>query len=107
MERVEVNLNGVKSNANFEVIEIVYETNMYSTLLGTDWAFDNSAILNFMNNKMSFELNAVRLVAPLDPQEGERYNKLVKDDVEIKEIDNLYNITTRRKTMPTLLQMRS
>ena len=36
MKRVEVNLDGVKSLANFEVIEIVDESDPYPTLLGID-----------------------------------------------------------------------
>lgn len=53
MERVEVNLDGVKSLADFEVIEIVDETNLYSTFLGINWEFDNSSILNLKNNFFS------------------------------------------------------
>lgn len=67
MERVEVNLDAVKSTTNFEVIEIVDETDSYPTFLGIDWAFDNSENLNLKNKKMSFKSNIMRLVAPLDP----------------------------------------
>lgn len=37
------------------------------------------------------------LGAPLDPKEGERYIELVKTELDTKEIDNLYNIKTRRE----------
>lgn len=46
MKRVEVNLDGVKILAYFEVIEIVPNTNPYTTLLGIHLMFENSAILN-------------------------------------------------------------
>lgn len=41
-----VDINGVQSTTDFEVLEIVDETYPYLTLLGVDWAFDNNAIIN-------------------------------------------------------------
>lgn len=46
---------------------------------------------------MSFESETMRLIAPLHTREGEMYIELVKDELDIGEIDNLYNITTRRE----------
>lgn len=46
---------------------------------------------------MSFELDVVRLVEMLNPREEERYTKSVRDELEAKAINNLYNITTRRE----------
>jgi hypothetical protein len=43
---VTVDLDGVHSKEDFEVIEIVDETTPYPTLLDFYWAFDNQAILN-------------------------------------------------------------
>lgn len=37
----------------------------------------------------------VRLVTPLDLCEGERYTKSIREELEIEEIDNLYNIKER------------
>lgn len=36
-----MDIDGVHSVANFEVSEIVDDSNPYPTLLGLDWAFDN------------------------------------------------------------------
>lgn len=55
MEKVEVNLDGVKSIGNFEAIEIVDEIDSFLALLRLDWAFDNSSILNLKNKKMQFD----------------------------------------------------
>ena len=46
---------------------------------------------------MLFESDTMWLIAPLDPREGERYIKLVKEELDTKEIENLYNITARRE----------
>jgi hypothetical protein len=41
LKGVKVDLDGVHSKANFEVIEIVDGTTPYPTLLGLDWEFEN------------------------------------------------------------------
>jgi hypothetical protein len=46
LEQVEVNIEGVKTKVDFEVIEIMDESDPYPTLLGIDWAFDNNVVLN-------------------------------------------------------------
>jgi hypothetical protein len=38
-----------------------------------DWAFDNEAVINLKTRKMTFESNKYRLIAPLDPSEGEMF----------------------------------
>jgi hypothetical protein len=63
----------VHTKANFEVIEIVDVTTPYPTLLGLDWAFENQAIINLKTRKMKFESGDYRIIAPLDPSEGERF----------------------------------
>jgi len=80
LEKVEVNIEGVKTKANFEVIEIMDESDPYPTLLGIYWAFDNNVVLNLKKRKMSFEIDTVVMVTPLDPYEGDNYNELVDED---------------------------
>jgi hypothetical protein len=46
LEQVEVNMEGMKKKADFEVIEIMDDSDPYHALLGIDWAFDNNAMLN-------------------------------------------------------------
>jgi hypothetical protein len=43
---VSVNIDGVRSVADFEVIEIVDGSTPYPTLLGLDWEFDNQTIID-------------------------------------------------------------
>jgi hypothetical protein len=46
---VEVDIEGVKTRAYFEVIEIMDDSKPYPSLPGIDWVFDNNAILNMKN----------------------------------------------------------
>jgi hypothetical protein len=68
-----VDLYGVCTKEDFEVIEIVDDTTPYLALLGLDWVFDNRTIINLKTRKMTFESREYRVIAPLDPSEGERF----------------------------------
>ena len=46
---------------------------------------------------MRFESENLKLVTPLDPREGGRYTKPVKEEVEYENIRELYNITMRHE----------
>jgi hypothetical protein len=50
-----VDLDGVRTMADFEVFDIVNNTSPYPTLLGLDWAYDNQAIINLKTRNMIFE----------------------------------------------------
>jgi hypothetical protein len=50
-----VDLDGVCTKEDFEIIEIVYGTTPYPTFLGLDWEFDNQTIINLKTRKMTFE----------------------------------------------------
>lgn len=54
-----VNLYGVRTSTNFEVIESVDGTNPYQTLMGIDWAFDNFAIIDLIKRKIIVEVGYV------------------------------------------------
>ena len=73
LKGVTVDLDGVRTMAYFEVIEIVDGTTPYPTLLRLDWEFDNHAIINLKKRKMTFESGEYRVITPLDPSEGERF----------------------------------
>jgi hypothetical protein len=70
LKAVTVDLDGVCTKANFEVIEIVDGKTPYPKFLGLDWAFDNQAIINLKTRKMTFELGEYKFIVPLDPSEG-------------------------------------
>jgi hypothetical protein len=83
--------------ANFEVMEIMDDSDPHSTLLGIDWAFDNNVVLNLKKRQMSFETDTLHMVAPLDPYEGDQYNDPMDEDVQSYVVENIYKITQYRE----------
>jgi hypothetical protein len=43
---------------------------------------------------MSFETNILRIIAPLDLNEGDIYNEPMNEDAHSSIIENIYNITS-------------
>jgi hypothetical protein len=70
MEHVPMDIDGVRTFVDFEVIEIVDDNYHYPALLGIDWAFNNSTIVELKKRRMTFEGDVLRFIAPLDPDEG-------------------------------------
>jgi hypothetical protein len=62
--------DGVRTFADFEVIEIVDSSFPYPALLGIDWAFNNSTVVDLKKIRMKFERYGLQVIAPLDPDEG-------------------------------------
>lgn len=90
-----MNIDGVKRKVDFEVIEIIDVTNPYPTLLGIEWDFDNVAILNLKKRQMRFESEDLIVVTLLDPNEGEHYVELVREDLDKVDLDHFYNVTVK------------
>jgi hypothetical protein len=44
LENVEIDFSGVKTVADFEVIDIMGDKDHYPALLGIDWCYDNYAV---------------------------------------------------------------
>jgi hypothetical protein len=91
---VKVDLNGLCTMEDFEVIEIVDGTTPYPPLLGLDWEFDNQYIINMKTRKMTFESGEYKFIAPLDPSKGERF--VEPTCLDLQEINQLY-ITTMQE----------
>ena len=68
--QVPVEVEGIRTYAEFEDIDIIDETYPYPTLLGIDWAIENHTFINFKRRTLSFEDSEMRVVAPIDPLEG-------------------------------------
>ena len=73
LSQVPINIEGLCTFVDFEVINIVDDTNPYPVILGIDWAIDNQIIINLKKKILSFEDNEMRVVSPIDPLEGQRY----------------------------------
>ncbi len=65
-----VDIEGVSTRTDFEVIEIVDESTPYPTLLGIDWATDMNGATNLKKRTMIFETKSLHVVVLLDPAEG-------------------------------------
>ena len=55
LEGVEVEISGVKTYTDFEVIDIMGDKDPYPALLGINWAFENYAIIDLKKELMIFE----------------------------------------------------
>ena len=63
-------VKGLRTYAEFKVIDIFYDTNPYPALLGIDWEIENQTIINFKKRILSFEDSEIRVVAPIDSLKG-------------------------------------
>ena len=87
-----VDVEGMNTRADFDIIEVVYGEWSYPTLLGIGWADDSMVVINFKKWMMMFENQDIRVIAPMDLHEGRQYIELVKDEV-VREWDHTYNIS--------------
>lgn len=85
-----IDIEGVRTVADFEVTEIVDDSNPYPSLIALNWAFDNLAITNLKKRKMVFEKYDMRVFVPLDPSKGVRYTEPIRDEYCATDIDNIY-----------------
>jgi hypothetical protein len=67
LKGVIVDLDEVRTKADFEVSEIVDGTTLYPSLLRLDWVFENKDIINLNTRNMIFESREYRVIIPLDP----------------------------------------
>ena len=72
---LQIDIDGVSTFADFEVIEIIDDSNPYPALLGIEWAMENAAVINLKKRQMVFEGKEFRVILPLDPSQGERYTE--------------------------------
>ena len=54
LQEVIVDIEGASVLEDFEVIEIVDDSNPYPALLGIDWATDMNGVINLKKRKMIF-----------------------------------------------------
>ena len=74
-----MDIDGVRTFTDFEVIEIVDDNCPYPTLLGIDWDFNNSIVVDLKKRRMTFERDGLMVIAPLDPYEVQRYRKPIRE----------------------------
>ena len=92
LQHLLVEVEGMKTYADFDVIEIIDESSSYPALLKIGWDNDNLAIINFNKRVMNFENHDMKIISPLDPSEGRRYVKPLKGKF-VGGWDHAYNIS--------------
>lgn len=80
LKGVTMDFKGVSMQADFEVIEIVDDSNPYPTFLGIDWSTDMNGVINLKKQKMIFEKKSLRVVVPLNPTKGACCMEPVRED---------------------------
>ena len=73
LSQVPIDIEGLRTFVDFEVINIVDDMNPYPVLLGIYWAIDNQTIINFKKRISSLRDDEMRVVSPNDPLEGKIY----------------------------------
>ena len=96
LSNVPVDIDGVQSLVDLEVLEIIDDRNPFPALLGIDWAFDNLAVINLKKKQMTFEGHNIIIIAPLDPSKGPRYTEPIQQEEELRDTDDLYKMTTTK-----------
>ena len=82
LESVEIDVAGVKTVAEFEVVKIMGNKDPYPTLLGIDWAYENYAVIDLKKDTMTFEADGIKVVQTLDPYVGLRYTEPTDNNME-------------------------
>ena len=82
LSQVPVDIDGVRSFMDFEVIEIIGDSKPYPALLGIDWVIGNMAVIDLKRRQMTFEDVQIRVIAPLDPFQGPRYIEPIRAEEE-------------------------
>jgi hypothetical protein len=89
-----MDINKVRTFAYFKVIEIADDRCPYPAFLGIDWTFNNSTFLDLKKIKMTFEGDGLRVISPLDPDEGQRYIEPIREEDHTYELENIYKLIT-------------
>jgi hypothetical protein len=97
LAHVPMDIDGVITFADFEVIEIVDDSFPYPALLRIDWAFNNSTVVDLKKRCMTFEGDGLRFIAPLDLDEGPWYTELIREEDYAYEMENIYKLTAKQQ----------
>jgi hypothetical protein len=97
LEHVPVDIDGVRTFADFKVIEIVDDSCPYPALLGIDWDFNNSIVVDLKKRRMTFKGNGLKFITPLDPDEVRRYTEPIREEDRAYELENIYKLSARQQ----------
>jgi len=87
-----VDLVGVKTVVDFEVIEIIGEKDPYLALLGIDWNYEKYVVNDLKKETMTLESDGMKFTHPLDPYKGQCYFDSVYNNMEQYVLYQLYKM---------------
>ena len=96
LKHVLMDINRLRMFSDFVVIEIVDDSYPYPALLGIDWDFNNSTVVNLKKRRMTFEGDGLRVISLLDPDKGQRSTKPIREEDRAYELENIYKLTARQ-----------
>ena len=96
LPQVPVDIDGVRTFADFEVIEIIGDSQPYPALLSIDWAIGSKAVIDLKRRQMTFEDAQIQVITPLDPYQGPRYIEPLRAEEEAHNMDSLYQMTANQ-----------
>ena len=85
-------LEGMNNYTDFNVIKIVDGVSLYPALLGIGWDNDSLEVIKLKKRAMTFENRNIKVIAPMDQNEGRRYVEPIKEEV-VGGWDLAYNIS--------------
>ncbi len=97
LDHVPMDIDELRTFADFKVIEIVDEKFPYPTQLGIDWAFDNFIVINLKKRRLMFEGDGFWVIAPLDPEKGCKYTKHISEEGHAYELENIYKMIAQQQ----------
>ena len=96
LPQVPVDIDGIRSFADFEVIEIIGDSRLYPALLGINWEFENMVVIDLKKIQMTFEDKYIWVITPLDPFQGPRYIEPIRAKEEVRNMESLYQMTANQ-----------
>jgi hypothetical protein len=93
IEHVPADINNLRTFVDFEVIESVDDSCPYPALFGIDWDFINMTVVDLKKARITFEGNGLKVISPLDLDEGHRYTKPIREEDHTYELENIYKLT--------------
>jgi len=70
----------------------------YLVLLGIDWAYYNYVVIDLKRDTMTFEVDGIKVVQPLDMYVVPWYTKQIEKNMEGEDLDQLYIVIVGRTT---------
>ena len=67
MSNLVIDVEGMRTCANFDVTKVIDGGCSYPTLLGIGWANDSMTVIDFKKRLMTFENHDILVISPMDP----------------------------------------